>query len=295
MKPTAVIISLGAAVAVLSAQETAQLTGPITEARVFTHTHEPGGDVLMLRDGLPTIEFVAAEASFGGKVVKGLPYSAQAVTETTQTLSDGNRIRRQTTAKVYRDSEGRTRREQSLSGVGIFGPSMEPHQTVFINDPVAGVHYVLDPAEKTARKLPAPPPLPALPGVEVSKEGAAHSLVMKRRIFASKASELNRNVKNESLGTQVIEGVMAEGTRTVVTIPAGQIGNERPIEIVSERWYSPELQAVVMSSNSDPRMGTTTYRLTGISRAEPPRSLFEVPPDYKMMEGGGIMYQKALP
>lgn len=65
-----------------------------------------------------------------------------------------------------------------------------------------------------------------------------------------------------------------------MTIPAGQIGNERPIEIVSQRWYSPELQTVVMTRNADPRTGETVYKLTGISRAEPPHSLFEVPPDY---------------
>jgi hypothetical protein len=87
-------------------------------------------------------------------------------------------------------------------------------------------------------------------------------------------------VKKEDLGTQVIEGIQAQGYRTVTTIPAGEIGNERPIEIVSERWYSPDLQVVVMSRHSDPRMGETKYRLTNISRAEPPRSLFEPPAGY---------------
>ena len=97
--------------------------------------------------------------------------------------------------------------------------------------------------------------------------------------------------KNEDLGTQMVEGVQATGTRTVMTIAAGEIGNERPIEVVSERWFSPELQVVVMTKNSDPRVGETIYRLTNISRAEPPHSLFEVPADYtvdepKLMEVG---------
>jgi hypothetical protein len=94
-----------------------------------------------------------------------------------------------------------------------------------------------------------------------------------------------RRGKTESLGKQTIEGLEAEGTRNVQTIPAGEIGNERPIEIVFERWYSPELQTVVMTRHADPRFGETVYRLTNISRDEPAKSLFEVPGDYTVKEG----------
>jgi hypothetical protein len=93
-----------------------------------------------------------------------------------------------------------------------------------------------------------------------------------------------KNAQKESLGKQIIEGVEAEGTRTTITIPAGEIGNERPIEIVSERWYSPELQTVVMTRHSDPRFGESSYKLTNISRTEPDRSLFEVPGGYTVKE-----------
>jgi hypothetical protein len=94
--------------------------------------------------------------------------------------------------------------------------------------------------------------------------------------------------KVESLGKQLIEGVEADGTRTTVTIPAGEIGNERPIDIVEERWYSPELQTLVLSKRTDPMSGDMTYRLTNINRNEPVRSLFEVPSDYKIKEGPGV-------
>jgi hypothetical protein len=87
-----------------------------------------------------------------------------------------------------------------------------------------------------------------------------------------------------SLGTQTIEGVQAEGTKLTITIPAGQIGNEQPIITESESWYSPDLQAVVMSKTSDPRMGVTTYTLTNINRSEPDSSLFQVPSDYTIQE-----------
>src|SRR5262249_80797 len=88
--------------------------------------------------------------------------------------------------------------------------------------------------------------------------------------------------RTEQLGTQNFEGVEAEGTRTITTIPADAIGNERPIEIVYERWYSKELQMIVYSKHSDPRYGEQTYRLTNINRSEPDPSLFEVPAGYKI-------------
>ena len=96
----------------------------------------------------------------------------------------------------------------------------------------------------------------------------------------------SKNTKKESLGKQTIEGIEAEGTRSITTIPAGEIGNEQPIEMVFESWYSPELQTVIMSKHSDPRSGENTYRLTNINRTEPAHSLFEVPSDYTIQEAG---------
>lgn len=264
--------------------------------------------------------FMASE-SFGGKTVKGAPYSAEAVTESIQTLADGNRIVNRITSSVYRDSEGRTRRDQSFKGLGIFGASgEEPTQTTFINDPVAGVTYTLDSRSRTAHKsvpftfefhrkpgetiegrtfefkvapgaaagasgnvimtapLPAPGPGLRVPHPGVGPEGATTF------VFKSTKSG-NANEVKEQLGKQLVEGVEAEGTRTTVTIPAGDIGNERAIEIVSERWYSPELQLVVMTRHSDPRFGETTYKLTNINRSDPAKSLFEVPAGYTVKEG----------
>jgi hypothetical protein len=92
------------------------------------------------------------------------------------------------------------------------------------------------------------------------------------------------NVNKEDLGTQTIEGVPASGTRITITIPAGQIGNEAPIAIVDERWFSKDLQAFVMTRHNDPRSGETVYRLTNINRSEPNHSLFVVPADYEVSE-----------
>src|SRR5437762_34300 len=101
----------------------------------------------------PGADFVfMASESFGGKMIKGAPYSAEAVTESIQTLADGNRIVNRITSSIFRDSEGRTRREQTLKGLGVLGNGEEPLQTIFINDPVAGVTYSLDSRSHIARK-----------------------------------------------------------------------------------------------------------------------------------------------
>jgi hypothetical protein len=268
--------------------------------------------------------FMASE-SFGGKTVKGAPYSADAVTETTQTLGDGNRIINRITSSVFRDGEGRTRREQTLKGLGIPGMGDEPLQTIFINDPVAGVTYALDTRTHTAHKsMTFTFELAGKQGVESGQRfefktapgtaaaGTARSVILTTPEGAPPAGAplpppdadhfalrtegvatyvfktipgANNNTVKEQLGKQTIEGVEAEGTRTTITIPAGEIGNERPIEIVSERWYSPELQLVVMSRHNDPRTGETIYKLTNINRAEPAKTLFEVPAGYTVKDG----------
>jgi hypothetical protein len=254
-------------------------------------------------NGDQTFEYVTSGMRIEGGLVKNAPYSAQAVTETTQTLSDGNRISRKTAASLYRDSEGRTRREETMgTGPLING---EPVQSVFINDPVAGTSLVLDPRSKVAHKMPPMrmPPMPppdgagnvmfvrsgAISAVQASTDTA---MVAKKEAEASMligpgvaTATAAKDVQKESLGTQMIEGVQAEGTRTTMTIPAGAIGNDLPIKIVSERWYSPDLKTVVMSKHSDPRMGDTVYQLTNVNRSEPARSLFEAPGDYTFAEG----------
>src|SRR5215475_5620375 len=246
------------------------------------------------------VVFIGSEMgfSFDGKVVKGAPYSGQAVTEITQTLGDGNRIVNRNTASVYRDKEGRTRREQTIAAIGPLSGQMP--QTIFINDPVAGVSYILEPHAHVARKMtpmqfefrlntdgekvihhdkremPLGPPEAGTFQVGVAAGSPGPGITMDLRNIQDNSG------KEESLGKQTIEGIEAEGARTTITIPAGEIGNERPIEIISERWYSPELQTVVMTKHSDPRFGETVYRLTNISRTEPNASLFLVPADYKI-------------
>ena len=121
---------------------------------------------------------------------------------------------------------------------------------------------------------------------QVSSENLGQQTIdAKKMAMDMKVATENAQVTREDLGTQTMEGVVVTGMRTTRTIPAGQIGNEQPINIVTEVWTSPELKTVVMSKRSDPRMGEQTFRLTNITRAEPDASLFAVPADFRVVEG----------
>ena len=340
-----------------------------------------------------TFEFVSGQL-ISGPPVKGAPFSAESVNETIQTLADGNRIVRRTTAMQYRDNEGRERREET-SAMGA----------IFITDPVAAVRYTLHPESRSAEKGPlaafraivtpsaagnvfaysnsevlklkgtvsamewvnptawitfsvggnswkcataspntllklgwtrnsvktgdtvtvdglradgantcvansvvtsdgttlaaraeAPAGLAAVrvpePAVTVGAGGRgpggrSGGPVQEFTIAtAGRGAAGTGATKTEQLGNMFVEGVQAQGTRTTTTIAAGDIGNERPINIVDERWYSPDLQMTVMTKHSDPRSGETNFQLKNINRSSPPPHLFEVPSDYTVTTGG---------
>jgi len=246
------------------------------------------------------LEIAGAET----QVVKGKPYSADTSTETVQTLADGNRIAHRTVSKFYRDSEGRTRREETFGNVDPEHPS--PHEVkVFIDDPVSGTALVLDPGSKTLEKLQRTRDLG-----DVQRDDADGAQIMLKSVKDSETngqaapgkvffhiqdqhlsgpndlalviSDENRNIVKEDLGTRNIGGVDCTGTRQTSTIPAGAIGNEMPIAIVTETWFSGAIGAVVESISDDPRYGKTTYKLTNLQLSEPSRSLFELPANFKV-------------
>lgn len=228
----------------------------------------------------PAIELMGFEGMHGGKVVTGAPFSGIAVSETTQTLADGNHITRKVQTNLYRDSQGRFRKEVNLSGAGFLAEAGKPQTFVVIQDPVANVRYSLEPDQRVARKksFTGPP------------SSGPYQNRMESRIQRDLA---NGSLQKEDMGTQKInavmatgEAVMATGTRYTRTIPVRQIGNDMPITTVYEQWYSNDLQVVVKSTRTDPRFGTTTYTLTITNRNEPDASLFQVPSGYTLKEGG---------
>jgi hypothetical protein len=229
------------------------------------------------------IEIIGVEGAVGGKVVTGAPFTASFSSETTQALADGNRIQNKSTGTLARDAQGRTRRDMTVPGIGPWASSNAPKQISLINDPVSGNHYVLDPETKVAHQM-------------IWKKGEHAHGHGGPGAEARKPAD-DANVVKTSLGTQTINGVSAEGERITRTIPAGAIGNQLPIVITTERWYSSELQTVVMTKRSDPRMGDSVMQLANIVRQTPDASLFQVPADYTVKQGrpGGHMFHKQVP
>jgi hypothetical protein len=258
-----------------------------------------------------------------GKTVKGAPYNGTEITETNQVLGDGTRIHNETQTQVWRDSEGRVRRETG--------------DQVMIYDPVANASYSLNTKNQTARKLPlgtylftttpdggnanvnyfrfstagagGPLPPPELDAAKAKLEAMQADLAAKRAdeekaVQAKRKMEIatldsirtistdgvmlkgaaRGNAVSRALGRRMMEGVNADGTSETSTIEAGAIGNDRPIQSVNERWYSPDLQTVMMSRHSDPRTGDETFKLVNVSRTEPPQYLFQIPAGYQIVQ-----------
>ncbi len=214
------------------------------------------------------MELLGFEGMHGGKVVTGKPFSATATT--TQTLADGKtHITR--TSNLYRDSVGRFRREVTLPG------GSQP--VVVISDPTTGHHYLLQPDQKIAWQMTKS---------EGGRNGGPQGFAKGGPGNHQHKGNAEANVQETSLGVKTINGVNAEGMQYTHIIPLGKIGNDAPLTIVSERWYSPELQMVVMSKHSDPRFGETVYSVTIQQQQEQPKEMFMVPTAYTLKQGGPL-------
>jgi len=275
---------------------------------------------------------VVAELAAAGlrSGVKNAPFSAEEVNESVQTLADGNRIVRSTTGKFYRNSEGRVRRENPGGVGGMMGSLYTMGQGVSILNPTVNQKYLLDTELKTARvmelkpgqgvsiasakpltdqervnietkiatelrgnlklDMPVPPVPPIAPVAIAGSAGGGYAYT-----YTISGQHTKYETRTEELGTRDFEGVSAEGTRKTTIIPAGAVGNERPIEVVYERWYSKELGLVVYSKNKDPRFGEQTYKLVNVVRAEPDPSLFSLPTGYKVTNTPTAVYRNQLP
>ncbi|MBI4903000.1 MAG: hypothetical protein HY820_05150 [Acidobacteria bacterium] len=281
--------------------------------------------------GPGTFAFVTASAE-AGKTVTGAPYSADAASETTRILSDGTRIVNRNNTSMARDKDGRTRREVSVANIGPWSNSnSEAPRFVTITDPVSKEVLVLNLNERTASKSKFGEPQifrsemrsgdrSETKEARVHVSGSSSSGVIggivgrrsagKDEVFvgtpgvpvpppAAGAQMMwhrldSRNSQKEPLGKKMIEGVMAEGTRVTNTIPAGEIGNDRPIVSTEESWYSPDLQMVIYSKNVDPQFGETEYRVTNIRRTEPDANLFKAPADFKVLDRKELIEMKPM-
>jgi hypothetical protein len=267
-------------------QDTAAQAAKHDAEIAFLHANGPEGEGQEARQKI-ILDLVTAD----NPVVKGKPYAADSSTETVQTLADGNRIVNRTISKFYRDSQGRTRREQTFGNVDPSNPSSHEVK-IFIDDPVARTAYVLDPGEKSARLTlrsdkflaerdsSSREPHMMVKVLDQHEPLAAITLDAGPQVAGLPKLDENHDIVKEDLGKRTIEGVECTGTQQTITIPANQVGNERPIAIVTETWFSPAIQAVVQSTTSDPRFGQTTYQLRNLQVVEQQQQLFAPPSDY---------------
>lgn len=298
----------------LAATAAAQQASPqLTQQAIQIQNKQLAESVSILPGPAPMLARLASVSS----VVRGAPYSAEATTEIIQVLADGNRIVSKTTNKAYRDSEGRTRMEITPSPAGAWMPDTKQFSITVIDDPASGDHITLNNNNKLATRYSVKEVTTTSTGVAGAagkRQNVTFSIATGSDVAGTVASspgtrsvglhlvtgsaqagglmsmtmsgpaDVKFDTKKEDLGKQVIEGVVCTGSKETTTIPAGAVGNERAIETLTEHWYSPELQQEVLTKTTDPRFGETSYRLINIVRSEQPRSLFEVPSDYKLEE-----------
>jgi hypothetical protein len=242
--------------------------------------------------------------------VAGAPFSGERIEEDVQTLADGTHIHRTIPRqKIYRDSMGRTRTERpAFQGIGRNSKAPAGPTIVEINDPIAHVRYIFDLDEPIAHRQQLPErnshgfsgrdfpghgvtpgttaamvPLGGADEPQVQPEVASTTTVRSVSGTAQRPKvddEDHVKITTEKLGSEIIEGVQADGRRHTMTWPVGAIGNDAPITRISETWTSPELKEMILSKSDDPRSGEHTSKLIDINRSEPDASLFQPPPGY---------------
>jgi hypothetical protein len=237
------------------------------------------------RIGVETFEWLMSGdiGRRSGKPVTGAPFSAQVIVDNTRTLPNGVHISESAIGALYRDSQGRIRRDKPRNG--------DP-EIAIIDDPVAGIQYRLHLFQHTVVKLSYGDMEAA--NRELEERRAAESAEREQKTAGEKAEreaasadkkrEALSEPRTEPLGAQLIEGIQAEGTRSTRTVAVGAMGNDKPFDVVQETWYSPALQMVVLFKMTNPARGDLVMRLANINQAEPARSLFEPPSDFAAAE-----------
>jgi hypothetical protein len=282
---------------------------------------------------------IGASAPLGAQALEGNPMMAEFVTESHQTAKDGASITCSTNSVIYRDSQGRVRRESHLLVPGL--PSGVTAKFITIDDRRQGFGWVLDPqalvahryrlndadpsyvarlsAQGSGQLLPPAGKGSADSGENATAKSAAESRRWLPRAFSTPPVALRQEapeamssgppesgvapaeengfngvrrpfvaapnpVRTENLGEQMILGYRTFGTRVITTLQPGETGNDAPIDIVSEQWFSPELGLVMRSLHRDPWGGEFTTTVASVRRGEQPSQLFSVPADYTLID-----------
>jgi hypothetical protein len=188
----------------------------------------------------------------------GNPFSATVVVEDQRPMPDGSVETMRTIAIIARDSKGRTHNERRRFMPEAFHGSPSLMETR-IYDPQAHIRFICDPATHTARRQ-----------------------IISIQLDADPATSPFIHV--EDLGSTTLSGVRAVGTRRTYIISAHASPTRKPLEIVSEEWYSKDMNLVLLTHHIDPRTGEQTVGISGLKRDDPPASMFELPKGYTVVD-----------
>ena len=202
--------------------------------------------------------------------IPNAPFTATVVTEWTSRLADGKEVTIKNHRTVARDSAGRIFQERRA-----FAPNAEQTPTRLtqfeISDPSVGVQYICKPGEQVCVTRSY------LRSQAVTSAATLASLPPKREASGGEAN-------GEDLGHNTIEGLDSIGSRETTKIAAGVIGNDQPLSVIKEFWYSPQLGVNLVVNRIDPRSGTENFKVIDVNISEPDPKLFEPPSDYKVVD-----------
>ncbi len=197
------------------------------------------------------------------------PFSLMLETEWTRPLADGGTWTIANRRRIARDSAGRVYQERWLlapkggkvpsrmSFIQIADPVKHTGVTCDVRSHKCMVGYYRETSEMTYK------PSPETSGQ--LRDGAG-------------------TYTHENLGENTVAGLPTVGMRDTTTLNAGIVGNDRPLSIIREFWYSQKLGINLLSSLSDGRYGTQRFKATELTQGEPEPSLFEMPSGYTLVE-----------
>lgn len=224
----------------------------------------------MSAQGIVPIPGTARSEKIGYTIDRGMPYSGIWITKHVTTFPDGQIMKDQNTRKVWRDSDGRTREDSTWTRrSGVVATVCR------IEDPVDKVRYIwrIEPGRQTVVTEthftfdkyivteiwsdPQTRPVEA-PGATI--------------VILGRGKQPTPGLHQEKLGPAYINGVYAEGIRSVIPFLLDPTRHH-----VDEIWTAPDLNTAVKMYLDDGYGSTEDSELTDIDRSEPDPSVF-LPP-----------------
>ena len=216
--------------------------------------------------------------------VQGAPYSLTRQWTNTQALPNGDQIASvQVPSRMYRDSFGRTRSEIPLNTKNA---AIDTLFVIEIRDHVAGFAYILDMQNRIAHRYAiriVPEEMMAMLRSREERSGTG----VPNGVLRQPPDPSQPQTTVEKLGLRNIENLDCEETRTTITYPAGWRGNDRPLVSVEDNCTSPYLRMSILMKRVYPPMGELLIRVTDISQINPDPALFQVPPDFSVVDEKG--------